>query len=96
MEPEEFTVREKELADGSSSVSTGGLIRDFLDCVVSRKTPRCTLEEGHRSTCFAHLANIAVRMRQRLEWDAKAERFTNCDKANELLQYEYRAPWRLG
>ncbi len=96
VEPEEFKVREKELADGSSSVSTGGLIRDFLDCVVSRKTPRCTLEEGHRSTCFAHLANIAVRMRQRLEWDAKAERFTNCDKANELLQYEYRAPWRLG
>jgi predicted dehydrogenase len=95
VEPEEFTVKEKGLSDGSSSVSTGGLIRNFVDCVKTRKTPLCPLEEGHRSTCFAHLANIAVKMRQRLEWDATAERFTNCEKANELLSYEYRAPWKL-
>ena len=96
VEPQEFTVKEKALSDGSSSVSTGGLIRDFLDCVKSRKTPLCPLEEGHRSTSFAHLANIAVRMKQRLEWDGVKERFTNCDKANDLLSYEYRAPWKLG
>ena len=96
VEPEEFTVQEKGLPDGSSSVSTGGLIRDFLDCVKSRKAPFCPLEEAHRSTCFAHLANIAVKMKQRLEWDAEKERFTNCDKANECLHYEYRKPWKLG
>ncbi len=96
VEPEEFTVKEKALPDGSSSVSTGGLIRDFLDCVKSRKTPFCPLEEGHRSTSFAHLANIAVKMKQRLEWDGAKERFTNCEKANELLSYEYRKPWKLG
>jgi len=95
VEPEEYKVQEIELSDGSSSVSTGGLIRDFLDCVKSRKTPLCPLEEGHRSTCFAHLANIALKMGQRLEWDAAAERFTNCDKANALLHYDYRAPWKL-
>ncbi len=96
VEPDEFKVQEQELPDGSSSVSTGGLVRDFLDCVKSRKAPRCPLEEGHRSTSFAHLANIAIRMKQRLEWDAAAERFTNCDKANEQLEYAYRAPWKLG
>ncbi len=95
VDPEEYAVAAKGLADGSSSVSTGALIRDFLDCVKSRKTPLCPLEEGHRSTCFAHLANIALKMGQRLEWDAAAERFTNCDKANALLQYDYRAPWKL-
>ena len=96
MEPEDFVVKEKALPDGSSSVSTGGLIRDFLDCMKSRKEPFCPLEEGHRSTSFAHLANIAVKVKQRLEWDGEKERFTNCDKANELLSYEYRAPWKLG
>ncbi len=96
VDAQEYTVAEKALPDGSSSVSTGGLIRDFLDCVKSRNTPLCPLEEGHRSTSFAHLANIAVKVKQRLEWDAAAERFTNCDKANELLSYEYRAPWKLG
>ena len=95
VDAEEYKVTEKALPDGSSSVSTGGLIRDFIECVKTRKTPLCTLEEGHRSTCFAHLANIAVKMRQRLEWNAEQERFTNCEKANELLSYEYRAPWKL-
>lgn len=96
VEPEDFVVKEKALPDGSSSVSTGGLIRDFLDCVKSRKEPFCPLEEGHRSTSFAHLANIAVKVKQRLEWDGEKERFTNCEKANELLSYEYRKPWKLG
>jgi predicted dehydrogenase len=96
VEAEEYVVQEKALPDGSSSVSTGGLIRDFLDCVKSRKAPLCPLEEGHRSTSFAHLANIAVKVKQRLEWDAEKERFTNCEAANALLSYEYRAPWKLG
>ena len=69
--------------------------RDFLDCVKSRKRPNADIEEGHRSTTFAHLANIALATRQRLDWDAQAERFTNCEAANQLLHYEYRKPWSL-
>ena len=38
--------------------------RDFLDCVKSRKRPNADIEEGHRSTTFAHLANIALATRQ--------------------------------
>ncbi|MFO7936476.1 MAG: Gfo/Idh/MocA family oxidoreductase [Kiritimatiellia bacterium] len=96
VEKEEYNVKEKALADGSSSVSTGGLIHDFVECVKSRNTPLCPLEEGHRSTSFAHLANIAVKVKQRLEWDVDKERFTNSNAANELLHYEYRKPWKLG
>jgi predicted dehydrogenase len=66
---EEFHNPNKELDDGSSSDSTSGLIRNFLDCVKSRKEPLCPLEEGHRSTSFSHLANIALKVKQRLEWD---------------------------
>jgi len=69
--------------------------RDFLDCVKSRKRPSADIEEGHRSTTYAHLANIALATRKRLEWDAQAECFTNCDQANQLLHYEYRQPWTL-
>jgi predicted dehydrogenase len=71
-------------------------IRNFLDCVRSRQKCHCDLETGHRSTTFAHLANLALATRSRLEWDAQKERFTNNDRANELLIYEYRAPWKLG
>ena len=38
-------------------------------------------------------ANIALATKSRLEWDGKAERFTNNEAANNLLDYEYRAPW---
>ena len=69
--------------------------RDFIDSVKSRRRPNADVEEGHRSTTFAHLANIALATRQRLEWDPEGERFTNCDQANQLLHYEYRKPWSL-
>jgi hypothetical protein len=52
------------------------------------------VETGHRSTTFAHLANLALATRARLDWDAKNERVTNHPAANELLDYEYREPWR--
>ncbi len=91
-----YAVKDKDADDGSSSVSTGGVIHDFLECVKTRGTPCCTLEDGHRSTSFAHLANIALHTGQRLEWDAKAERFTNCPKANEMLHYDYREGYKLG
>ena len=94
-EEEAFDNPTRLLNDASSADSTTGLIRDFLDCVKSRKTPLCPLEEGHRSTSLAHLANIALIVKERLQWDAVNERFVNNEKANSLLNYEYRSPWKL-
>ena len=80
---------------GISEDSTANLIRNFLDCVKSREAPLCSLEDGHRSTSFAHLANIALAMGTRIEWDAETEKVTNNRAANDLLHYEYRSPWSL-
>ena len=95
IEAEEYQNVNKALDDGSSADSTGTLIRNFLDCIKTRKPPLCPLEEGHRSTSFAHLANIALATRTRLLWDAEKELFTNSSEANKLLHYEYRKPWKL-
>jgi len=95
MEAEEFNYDPRILDDGSAGDSTSALIRNFLDCVKSREKPFCTLEEGHRSTCFAHLANIALATGERLKWDPEREKFTNSEAANKLLHYEYRKPWKL-
>ncbi len=84
------------LSDGRYRNSTSNLVRNFLDCIKSRqKDTYCTPEEGHRSTCLAHLATIALITKQRLEWDSKNEVFTNSEKANQLLEYEYRKPYHL-
>lgn len=96
MDDVEFNVPNNgSLPDGSFADSTSGLVRNFLDCIKSRQNPFCTLEDGHRSTSFAHLANISLEVKQRLEWDAVNERFTNSEKANQLLSYEYRKPWTI-
>jgi predicted dehydrogenase len=96
MEPLEYALEEKAPSnDVGDRVSTVHLIRDFLDCVKTRGTPLCPLEEGHRSTSFAHLANIALETKGRIEWDPDEERVANLPAANDLLRYEYRRPWSL-
>jgi predicted dehydrogenase len=70
--------------------------RNFLDCVKSRQKPACDVEEGHRSTTYALLGNLALATQSRLAWDGKAECITNHDAANDLLDYEYRKPWTHG
>jgi len=70
--------------------------RNFLDCVKSRAKPCADGEIGHRSTTLSLLANISLAVGKRLEWDAQAERFLDCDEANAMLHYEYRKPWTLG
>jgi len=65
MQAEEESQADRQLSDGSSGDSTATLVCNFLDCVRSRETPLCPLEEGHRSTCFAHLGNIALAVKER-------------------------------
>ena len=95
-EPFTYTHKQEMMPDGSWAGSTLNIVRDFLDRVKDRGEPLCTLETGHRSTSFALLGNIAFHMGQRLEWDGEKERFTNCEKANELLHYTYREGYKLG
>lgn len=95
IEAEEFENVNRTLDDGSSADSTFALIRNFLDCIKTRQSPLCSLEEGHRSTSFAHLANIALATKTRLLWDAGKEQITNNNEANKLLHYEYRNPYKL-
>lgn len=96
-EPQKYVFQEALLDDGSAESATKNVIGDFIDrCLDRNPAVLCPLEEGHRSTCFAHLANIAYKLGKRLEWDADTERFTNCDEANKLLHYKYREGYKLG
>lgn len=69
--------------------------QNFIDCMRSRDLPNTDVEEAHLSTTMSHLANISLKTRQRLEWDADKERFINNEEANELLAVSYREPWKL-
>jgi len=71
-------------------------IAEFISCMHSRKKPIADIEEGHRSTLLAHLANTSYRVgNQRLLFDSGTEQYTNCAEANKLLKRSYREPWVL-
>jgi len=81
---------------GQGSADTTWHARNFLDCVKSRAKCNCDILTGHLSTSATVIGHIALRTKSYLEWDAKAERFTNNESANKYLQYKYRAPYKLG
>lgn len=69
--------------------------RNFLDCVKSRKPPVENLEVGHHVSAVAHLGNLALRSKSRIEWDAAAGQPVRNEAASRLVTYPYRAPWKL-
>lgn len=70
-------------------------MRNFLECVRSRKRPNADVESGQRSVTVAHLANIARWVGGRLEWDPVEERFKSSDEANKYFDRERRAGYEL-
>ena len=71
-------------------------VRNFLDCVKSRKACIAPAETAHRSITPGHLGYVSHAVGRGLRWDAREERITNDDEANELLHaHQYRRPWKL-
>jgi predicted dehydrogenase len=68
-------------------------VRNFLDCVKSRKEPIADLESGHRVATACHLANIALRLGRRIRWDPAKEEIIGDAEAARMLVRPYRAPW---
>jgi predicted dehydrogenase len=72
-----------------------GHLRDWLNCVRSRRRPICDVEIGARSVTVCHLGNLAYWNHRRLRWDPKGWRFVGGDGNNDWLDREHRAPYQL-
>jgi predicted dehydrogenase len=70
-------------------------IKNFVDCVKSRRAPIADVEVGHKSVAACHLGNIAVRLKRYVAWDAQSERIPGDAEAQALVGRAYRAPWTL-
>lgn len=68
-------------------------VKEFLECVRSRKQPSCTMESGHQTTTTVQLGMIAYESASTVQWDAKTEQIVNNPAASALLKREYRKPW---
>ncbi len=70
-------------------------MKNFLECVRSRKDPIVDVEAGHRITSLCALGNIAYRIGRKLRYDPVKEEFVNDPEASRLLSRPMRAPWHL-
>jgi hypothetical protein len=70
-------------------------MKNFLECMRSRKDPVAPVEVGHRSNSICVLAHIAMKLGRKLAWDPKAELFVGDEAANAWLDYAHRAPWTI-
>ena len=69
-------------------------VKNFIDCVKSRKSPICEIESGHNVALVAHMGNIAYRSGNKLAWDERNGKFDNT-QANNFLKPQYRSPWKF-
>jgi predicted dehydrogenase len=67
---------------------------NFLECVRTRARPNSDIEKCFRSTSTCLLGNVALRSRQRLDWDEREQTVAQ-PAAGPFLTRDYRAPWKL-
>jgi hypothetical protein len=70
-------------------------VRNFLDCIKSRRDPLGKVEIGHRTASVCHLGNIAMQLARKIKWDPKAEEIAGDPEATALLTMPMRGPWKL-
>ena len=70
-------------------------VRDFLDCVKSRKEARANALAACQAHIACHAAYISYQLGEKLEFDPSTDRFINHDEANRMRSRAMREPWRL-
>lgn len=66
---------------------------EWTYCIKNGKTPGANFEYSVPLTEMVLIGNLAIRARQRVEWDGPSQRVTNAPFANDFLKRDYRAGW---
>ena len=67
----------------------------FAEAVKQRKQAGGHPEAAHRAACILHLANIAIRLGRKLQYDPEKEQFVGDDEDNRFVNVPMRSPWHL-
>jgi predicted dehydrogenase len=70
-------------------------VRDFLDCVKSRKKPQSNHLAAGQAHIASHAAYVAFQLGRNLTFDPKNDTFSGDEEANQMRSRKMRAPWKL-
>ncbi len=68
-------------------------MRNFLDCVKSRRPTVANPEVMHRSMSTVHAANICMWLKRDVRYDPVKEQFIDDDEANRMRSRAMREPY---
>lgn len=75
--------------------ATANHVRDFLDCVKSRRQPRSNALAAGQAHIACHAAYIAFQLGRTLHFDPATDTFIGDTEANRMRSRAMREPWRL-
>lgn len=89
-----------ELLAGREVEEIGGYpatfhVRDFLDCVKTRRQPKGNAQAACNAHIACHAANIALLLDRQVKFDNATNTFVDDAEANRLRSEALREPWRL-
>lgn len=70
-------------------------LKNFVQCVRTRKKTNADVETAHRATTLCHLVSICRLLDRKLKWDPKAEKFAGDEEANRMLSRPRRKGYEL-
>jgi predicted dehydrogenase len=91
--PTQWRTEPLEDKSGNSREQLTLHVRNFLDCVKSRREPISDLESSHRVATACHLANISLRTGLKIRWNPETEEILDDPAAAAMLVRPYRPPW---
>jgi predicted dehydrogenase len=89
-----------ELIAGRTVEEIGGYpatfhVRDFLDCVKTRSSPKANADAACYTHIACHAANLAIALNRKLTYDLEKHEFVDDVAANRLRSEALREPWRI-
>ena len=70
-------------------------MKNFFDCVLTRKTPASDLQSHHRMLNVCHGINIAMRLNRKVVFDPSTETFGDDELANSFIEREQREGYEI-
>ena len=87
-------LRGEDLSGGAGDATTNH-VRDFLNCVKSRKQPRSNALAACQAHIACHAAYIAFLLGRKLRFDPATDAFVGDNEANRMRSRAMREPWHL-
>jgi len=81
--------------EGIPGIDPSKHVREFLDCVKSRKKPAANVDVTRYGHIVSHAASIAWRLGRKVRFDPTKETFIDDDEANRMASRAVRAGWTV-